>query len=139
LSVINGDPTSPQFETVRNVTVGTNPQSVTALADGSRIYVANTGSNSVSVISSLNLVATKTVAVGTAPVSISSDGDSTKVFTANRDSKDVSVIVTSTDTEITDASGNPKRIAAPQIDPTCAPTTPTTCPHLSPIFVSVGG
>ncbi|GEM_PF-1839519 len=140
LSVINGDPTSPNPLTViKTIAVGTSPRSVTALADGTRIYVANTGSNSVSVISSLNLGVTKTIPVGTSPVWIASDGDSTKVFTANRDSFNVSVILTSSDSEATDASGNPTRIPAPQVDPNCAPSSTTTCPRLSPIFVAVGG
>ena len=135
LSVINGDPTSPNPLTVINtITVGTNPRSVTALADGTRIYVANTGSNSVSVINSLNLTVTKTIPVGTSPVSIASDGDSAKVFTANRDSQDVSVILTSSDSEATDANGNPTRIAAP-----CVQTSAPSCQRLSPIFVAIGG
>lgn len=135
LSVIDGDPTSPNALTViKTITVGTNPRSVTALADGTRIYVANTGSNSVSVIGSLNLTVTKTISVGTSPVSIASDGDSAKVFTANRDSQDVSVILTSSDSEATDASGNPTRIPAP-----CVPTSASACQRLSPIFVAVGG
>ena len=139
LSVINGDPTSPNPLTViTTITVGTGPRSVTALADGSRIYVANTGSNSVSVISSLNLTVTKTISVGKSPVSIASDGNSAKVFTANRDSQDVSVILTSSDSEAADASGNPIRIPAP-LNPSCVPTSTTTCPRLSPIFVAVGG
>jgi YVTN family beta-propeller protein len=140
LSVINGDPTSPNPLTViKTITVGTTPRSVTALADGTRIYVANTASNSVSVISSLNLTVTKTIPVGTSPVSIASDGDSAKVFTANRDSQNVSVILTSSDSEATDASGNTNRIPAPQADPNCVPSSTTTCPRLSPIFVAVGG
>lgn len=140
LSVINGDPTSPNPLTViKTITVGTNPRSVTALADGTRIYVANTGSNSVSVINSLNLAVTKTIPVGASPVSIASDGNSAKVFTANRDSQNVSVILTSSDSEATDANGNPNRIFAPQMDPNCTPNATTSCPRLSPVFVAVGG
>ena len=135
LSVINGDPTSPAFKTVTNVAVGAKPLSVTALADGTRVYVANSGSNSVSVINSLNLAVTKTVPVGTTPVWIASDGASAKVFTANRDSQNVSVILTSSDSELTDGNGNPQRISTPQLDPTCT----SSCTHLSPLFIAVGG
>ncbi|HWC17218.1 MAG TPA: YncE family protein [Terriglobales bacterium] len=135
LSVINGDPTSPSFKNVTNVNVGSNPRSVTALADGTRVYVANTGSNSVSVINSLNLAVTKTVPVGNSPVWIASDRESAKVFTANRDSQDVSVILTSSDSEVTDPSGNPQRVKAPQVDPNCT----SSCARLSPLFVAIGG
>jgi YVTN family beta-propeller protein len=142
LSVINGDPTSPNpLAVIKTINVGTNPRSVTALADGTRVYVANTGSNSVSVINSLTLTVTKSIPVGTSPVWIASDGESAKVFTANRDipSQNVSVILTSSDSEATDANGNPTRIPAPQVDPSCVPSSTTTCPHLSPIFIAVGG
>ena len=137
ISIINADPTSPTFLAVTNVAVGTTPTSATPLTDGSRIYVANRDSNSVSVINSLSLTVTKTIPVGTKPVSISSDAESARVVTANRDSFDVSVINTSTDSEVIDATtGMPKRIAAPQIDPTCNPAA-GTCQKLNPIFIAV--
>ena len=136
VSVIDGDRTSPTPEQlIKTVSVGSSPRSVTALADGTRIYVANTGSNSVSVINSLNLVVSKTIAVGKSPVWIASDGESAKVLTANRDSQDVSVIVTSSDSEVTDASGNPQRVKAPQADPNCT----SSCARLSPLFIAIGG
>lgn len=136
ISVINADPTSPVFlkpQGTTNVSVGINPRAVAALADGTRLYVANTGSNSVSVVNNLSLTVSKTIPVGTAPVSISSDDESAKVLVANRDSSNVSIINTSTDTELTDSSGNLVRISAPQA--TCA-TAP--CPKLNPIFIAVG-
>jgi YVTN family beta-propeller protein len=153
LSVIKPDPTSPQFTNVTNIAVGTTPVSVTALADGTRVYVANQGSNSVSVINSLSLAVTKTISLVSAsvivgsnlqsdpnphPVWIASDGQSSKVFTANRDAGDVSVILTSTDSELTDATtGKPVRLSAP-LDPSCSATSSTTCVRLNPVFVGVG-
>ena len=146
LSVIAADSTAPAstFLTVTSVAVGTAPSSVTALADGTRVYVANTGSHSVSVINSLSLTVTKTISLITSadptpsPVWISSDDESAKVLTANRDSGDVSVINTSTDTEVTDSTtGLPHRVLAPQIDPSCVPTTPNSCPRLNPVFIAV--
>jgi YVTN family beta-propeller protein len=144
LSVIAADSTSPAFLTLTSVAVGTAPSSVTALADGTRVYVANTGSNSISVINSLSLTVTKTISLITtadptpSPVWISSDDESAKVLTANRDSGDVSVINTSTDSEVTDSTtGLPHRLLAPQIDPSCVPTTPNSCPRLNPVFIAV--
>jgi len=145
VSVINADPTSPAFKNVTNVAVGSNPISATALADGTRIYVANTGSNSVSVINSLSLAVTKTISLSStittadqtpSPVWIASDSDSLKVFTANRDSRNASVILTSTDSELSDANGKPVRIPAPNADPTCSGAS---CVRLSPVFIAVGG
>lgn len=145
VSVINADPTSPAFKGVTNVGVGVNPVSVTALADGTRLYVANTGSNSVSVINSLNLAVSKTISLSStvtvadqtpSPVWIASDSQSLKVFTANRDSQNASVILTSSDSELSDASGKPVRIPAPNADLTC---TGTSCVRLSPVFIAVGG
>ena len=140
VTAINADPTSPNYLlNSKNIGVGASPRSLTALANGTRVYVANTGSNSVSVINSLSLAVTKTIAVGTSPVSISSDAASSKVMTANRDSFDASVILTSTDSELTDAAGKPERILAPQVDPSCAPSSTAVCPRLSPVFISIGG
>jgi len=145
VSVINADPTSPAFKNVTNVAVGVNPVSVTALADGTRIYVANAGSNSVSVINSLSLVVSKTISLVStittadqtpSPVWIASDSESLKVMTANRDSQNASVILTSTDSELTDASGKPVRIPAANVDPTCAGSS---CARLSPVFIAIGG
>jgi len=147
VSVINADPTSPAFKNVSNVTVGSNPVSVAALPDGTRVYVANAGSNSVSVINSLSLTVSKTISLASSatknpldvspvPVWIAADPQNTKVFTANRDARDASVINTSNDSEVTDASGVPVRIPAPNADPTCAGNT---CARLSPVFIAVGG
>ena len=133
ISIINADPTSPAFKSVTPVTVGISPRSVTALADGTRLYVANTGSNSVSVVNSLSLAVSKTIPVCQAPVSISSDAESANVLTANRDSSDVSVINTSTDSELTDAGGNVIRISAPPSSCGAA-----SCPKLNPVFIAVG-
>lgn len=144
VTVINADPTSPLFLSVTNIPVGLNPRSVTALADGTRLYVANTGSQSITVINSLSLTVSKTISLITqadpkpSPISISSDAESQKVLIANRDSQDISVINTSSDTELTDLSGNIFRIPAPQVDLTCMPTLTVSCAKLSPIFIAVG-
>jgi YVTN family beta-propeller protein len=138
---------------VKNVSVGSSPVSITVLADGTRAYVANSGSNSVSVINSLSLTVTKTISlvasgvtVGSlvqndltpTPVWIASDAQSSKVFTANRDARDVSVILTSNDSELADNSGKLIRLPAPQVDPACVSTASAPCAKLNPIFVGVG-
>jgi YVTN family beta-propeller protein len=73
------------------------PLSVTVLTDGTRAYVADSGCNAVSVISTLSNTVTKTIPVGTTPVSIVSSTDATKVVVANKGSNDASVINTASD------------------------------------------
>ena len=81
-----------------NVTVGSTPVSVTALSDGTRAYVANSGDNTVSVINALSYTLKPPISVGKHPLWISSSNDSIKVIVANRDSNNVSLIRTSDDT-----------------------------------------
>ncbi len=102
------------------VPVGMAPTSVDPLADGSRVYVANSGcadvvaltscsGNTVSVIDTLSLTVRKTITVGSTPVSLASDPQSTRVVVANRDSNNISSIRTSDDTVVvTNASGAPQ-------------------------------
>lgn len=146
ISVINADPTSPLFESVSNIAVGINPRSATALANGTRIYVANTGSHSISVVNSLSLTVSKTISLISSvtpadmtpsPVSIASDAESQKVMTANRDSNDISIINTATDTEVTDLSGKVSRIPAPPVVPTCVSTPAAKCAQLNPVFIAI--
>ncbi len=134
LSVINADPLSPAYLSVTTVNVGAKPASVTALADGTKIYVANKGSNSVTVINATSLAVSSTVPVGTTPVWIASDSPSLKVFVANMASQNFSIIQTSNDSEVKDASGNPVRPSAPNVDPNC---TGTGCAKETPVFVAV--
>ncbi|MCU1284350.1 MAG: 40-residue beta-propeller repeat containing protein [Acidobacteriales bacterium] len=80
-----------------SVGAGCAPKSVTALADGTRAYVANSGCDTVSVINIPSRTISKTIPVGTTPISIVSSSDSTKVVVANQGSSNVSVIATASD------------------------------------------
>jgi YVTN family beta-propeller protein len=82
-----------------------HPVSVTALADGTRAYVADDLKNSVCVLNTTNNTFIKSILVGTAPVFVASDSDSTRVYTANSGSSDVSIIQTSTDTVVKQSDG----------------------------------
>jgi YVTN family beta-propeller protein len=74
-----------------------HPISVTALADGSRVYVADDATNSVCILNTSSNTFTKRIClvqdpphptdpcpVGATPVFIASDSDSTRVYTANQ-------------------------------------------------------
>ena len=94
------------------IAVGTSPNCVTALANGTRFYVANSGSNNVSVVSATSFAVLRTVPVGTNPVFVAADPTSTKVYVINQTSFSTSIIQTVNDT-VTVA------IKAPAQDPTC--------------------
>jgi YVTN family beta-propeller protein len=103
-----------QFHTAVEVAVGNSPSSVTALANNTKVYVANSGANSVSVIDAATKTVTGTIAVGASPIFVRSSGDSAKVLVANQgapgNSGSVSVIRTSDDAKILDI---PLQLPAP--------------------------
>jgi YVTN family beta-propeller protein len=108
-----------------------HPISVTALADGTRAYVADDATNSVCVLNTTSNTFTKSIPVGTAPVFIASDSNSTRVYTANSGSFDISLIQTSDDTTVKQSDGvHPLTICA---GPT-PPSTPCT-PGFTPRFI----
>jgi YVTN family beta-propeller protein len=82
-------------------TLGPISQLVTALANGTRFYVANNGNNTVTVYDAGSFTLLKTIPVGSDPVSIDASPDSIRVYTANQGSGNVSVINTSNDTVAT--------------------------------------
>ncbi len=137
ISAINADPNSSSFLAVKNIGVGKAPVSVTALADGSRVYVANSGSNDVWVIDPMSYTVTNKIPVGTGPAWIASSADSSKVYVADQGSLDVAIIRTSNNTEIfpRTLNGTPSRLQIQQ-DPNCVPTPQQSCPMSVPIFVS---
>jgi len=84
---------------------GQHPVSVTALADGSRAYVADDVTNSVCVMQTSNNAFSKSIPVGTAPVFIASDPNSIRVYTANSGSGNVSLIETVDDMPVAGSNG----------------------------------
>ena len=72
----------------------TSPQSkpIVLSADGSRLYVANTTSNSVSVVSTASHAEIKTIEVGMDPVGLALRPDGQELWVANHVSDSVSVI-----------------------------------------------
>jgi YVTN family beta-propeller protein len=64
--------------------------------DGAHAYVANQGSNNVSVIARSGNMVVATVPVGTGAESVAVTPDGKHVYVANRDSANVSVIRTAT-------------------------------------------
>ncbi|MGW0176955.1 beta-propeller fold lactonase family protein [Rhodococcus sp. NPDC003322] len=83
-----------RMQVAQSITVGSNPSG--AAIAGTKTYVANKGSKSVSVISANNAVGGP-ITVGTSPTGVAADPGGTRVYVTNSGSNNVSVINTGTD------------------------------------------
>jgi YVTN family beta-propeller protein len=96
----SGNPTALTSE----VAVGATPVGLIGTPDGTHLFVANQGDNTVSVIDTgtNTLVSTlpNTIAVGSSPSYLAVNAAGTRVFVVNSASNNVSVIDTTTDTVI---------------------------------------
>ena len=89
------------LENIPQIIVGNTPTDIQINNYTNKIYVANQGSNSVSVIDS-NSGTTKTIRVGLQPKSIAIDNDTNEIYVANALSNTVSVIDGYNDSKIKD-------------------------------------
>ncbi|TSB32070.1 Ig-like domain repeat protein [Streptomyces benahoarensis] len=80
------------------VTVGSFPTGVAITPNGLRAYVANEGSNNVSVIDTTSLTVTATVPVGATPFGVAITPDGLHAYVTNSGGNSVSVIATATNT-----------------------------------------
>jgi len=136
ISIFDETGTMPAL--LATVAVGTAPTSVAPLSDGSRAYVANQGSGTVSVVDVKSFTKTKDIAVAAAGEQVmwvAASSDATKVYAAVKGPNDTSdpgftaVIPTATDAILT-------KIPPPRIDPNCTPaTSPVPCTYTQPIMV----
>jgi len=88
LSVIDTNPTSATYnQVISTIKVGTSPSAVAVGSDG-KVYVANTGSNTVSAITfnANNTYKISTVTVGTGPTALAVSPTTGQVYVANRNS-----------------------------------------------------
>ena len=86
-----------QMQVAQSTTVGSNPSG--AVFAGTRTYVANQGSKSVSVLDAGNAVI-GSVPVGTSPTGVAANPTGTRVYVTNSGSGTVSVINTATNTVV---------------------------------------
>ena len=73
------------------IAVGSNPRGVAYSPSNDRIYVANNGSNNVSVINSTNTVV-DTIVVGNNPVGVAYSPSNDRIYVANYTSNNVSIL-----------------------------------------------
>ena len=111
-SNVNASNSPPIPSLTPPVAVGTAPTGVAALQNGTRFYVANSGSNNVSVVSATSFAVLRTVPVGINPAFVAADPTSTKVYVTNPGSFSTSIIQTVNDTVSVS-------VAAPAQDPNC--------------------
>jgi len=77
------------------IPVGAGPFGVAITPDGTRAYVTNDSSNTVSVVDISNNSVFATIPVGGSPIGVAITPDGTRAYVANDTSNDVSVIDTS--------------------------------------------
>lgn len=92
--------TMAPYPLVTRVPLGKTPWGIAVTPDGSQIYVANQGSNSVSVVATGNYSATHTIPVGASPWGVAVNPSGSKVYVANSGSGTVSIIDTASQTVI---------------------------------------
>ena len=97
LAAMSTSQTVSEVTSAAPVTTGSGPAGVVVSPDGKRAYVANTGSNTVSVINnepaSVNYnTVISTVSVGSSPSALAISPDGTRLYVANTGSRTVSVI-----------------------------------------------
>ena len=85
-----------QYDVTATITVGSKPRGVAVSPDGTTAYVANSFSNTVSVINTTTNTVTTTITVGTLPRGVAVSPDGTTLYVTNWDDADVSVIDTAT-------------------------------------------
>ncbi len=79
------------------VKIGGDPRGAILNADGSRIYIANSFSNTISIINARDLTVIKQVSVALRPHALALDESARRLYVANLDSDNVSIIDTSLD------------------------------------------
>ncbi|WP_148588551.1 IPT/TIG domain-containing protein [Streptomyces sp. WAC01526] len=79
--------------------MGDTPEGITLTPDGARVYVANRGSNTVSVIDTATNTVIDTIATGAGPTDVAISPDGTRAYVASF-SGSVSAIDTATDTVV---------------------------------------
>ena len=80
------------------ITTGTNPTAMALNPVSNKLYIANTGSGSVTVVNSASESVSTTVSVGTEPVAVAVNPTVNKVYVACRGSGDVYIIDGASDT-----------------------------------------
>jgi YVTN family beta-propeller protein len=90
--------------TTNFIPVGANPVALAETPDGKKVYVANQGSSTVSVINSLDKSVGSTIPTGASPVWLAARTDSARVYVLNSGGGTVQAIDTASDAPVGSAS-----------------------------------
>ena len=116
---------------IANVPVGLNPFGVVVHPDGSRVYVANAGANSMSVIdAATNTVSATIASVGNGPNGVAVHPNGTRVYVTSGGSNTISVVDTAT---------NSVSSTIPVGPPLCGPVGVAVNPAGTRVFVALSG
>ncbi|MHC8361796.1 YVTN family beta-propeller repeat protein [Pseudomonas sp. LS2P72] len=102
--VANATVTVTGLGSVGSISVGSNPHGIAVSTDGTRAYVCNQGSDTVSVIDIATHRVLTDITVGKSPAGVAVSPDGTRVYVCNSVSNTVSVIDTATDQVLTNIS-----------------------------------
>jgi YVTN family beta-propeller protein len=91
-AVVSWSATRYPYPFSRTIAVGTDPYGIAVSSDSARLYVANRGSDTVSVIDIATDTVVATIPVGAAPAGISAHPDGRRVYVANSGGDTVSVV-----------------------------------------------
>ncbi|GIW43914.1 MAG: hypothetical protein KatS3mg077_1196 [Candidatus Binatia bacterium] len=91
-AVVTYDTTRYPYPYTHSIAVGSQPYGVAVSPDSSRLYVTNTGSNTLSIIDVASDAVVATVAVGAQPRGVAAHPDGRRVYVANSGSGTVSVV-----------------------------------------------
>jgi YVTN family beta-propeller protein len=86
--------------TISRIPVGDKPMGLASLADGSLVFVTNSGSNTVSIIRTSDLQVLTDVSVGLVPTDCAVSPDDNQLYVVNSGSGDISVVDISSKTVI---------------------------------------
>ena len=92
--------TDGTLQKFKELGVGLEPRSVAVLPDGSKAYVANAVSGTVSAINLVSCQTVATIPVGTEPWAVAATPNGSRIYVANANSNSVSVIDTTTNTVV---------------------------------------
>lgn len=125
LDAANINVTGGTIPLLGTVPVGTDPVSITVLLDGSNFFVANQGSDDVTVVSQNSFSPLTTVALpsGANPTFIASDPSSQKVYVADQGTSETTIIQTVNNT-VTQSIQAPTQVSG--CTSSCALQTPFT-------------
>jgi YVTN family beta-propeller protein len=84
----------------KEIAVGARPMRISLTPDGTKLFVANSGSNDVTVIEARSGTAMTTIAAGSQPMDVASSPDGRRIYVSNRLAGTVTLIDAGSNTAV---------------------------------------